>query len=492
MTAASFSPEAELKEIQGGLFGFNKDHQLFIYVKFGDTPSAKQVIAELIPEIGNGFEVLAFNAAYGDLLSRQASTSGLRATWVNLWLTRTGLQQLGAPGIDAFPEEFRDGMPSRVLGDVDASASTTWVAPFAGGAEPHAIVVIAADVPDDLAAERQHILDILAQHGATPIGEQPGDARPGDKRGHEHFGFKDGISQPGIEHLSTSSKGGAKIPPGEVLIGYPDADGNVSGQPSQTPAPVPTGYNPTPPPPLPAPLPPWTKNGSFVVFRRLRQDVGAFQQAMQDQAAAAGRDADKLAAKVVGRWPSGAPLESVPGLPHGVDPTAEDPSVEHEAVLENEHINNFDYTDDKDAARVPRAAHIRKMNPRADVLPDGDSSGRHRMVRRGIPYGPEFQPGETPYGQVVPDTQDRGLLFVNYQSSIARTFEFVQTRWANVEEFQQPGDGEDPIISQDKPDGTFAIPPDHAVTFRRWVTTTGGAYLFAPSLSGLGALASTP
>lgn len=146
---------------------------------------------------------------------------------------------------------------------------------------------------------------------------------------------------------------------------------------------------------------------------------------MVEQAPGVGLTAAQLAAKIVGRWPSGAPMERVPGLPHDLDPSIEDPSGRCPFVHENNNINKFDFPDDPDGLRVPRGAHIRKLNPSAHVLADGDTSARHRMVRRGITYGPEFTPGESPYGQVVPDTQDRGLLFINYQSSIVRTFEFV-------------------------------------------------------------------
>lgn len=383
------------------------------------------------------------------------------------------------------PEDFRDGMTRRNLGDVGTSAPDKWVAPFTGGDEPHAVIVIASDNPADLETRRSRIFDIVNRHGGSVVATQLGEARPGAMRGHEHFEFKDGISQPGIEHFTKSSKSG-NIPPGEVLIGYTDADGNISGQPVATPTPTPTPYDPAPTPPPAQPLPPWTHNGSFVVLRRLRQDVAAFQSAMANQAATtANLTPDQLAAKLFGRWPSGAPMEHVPGLPKNVDPSTTDPSAEHPDVLTNEKINKFDFSDDHDGLRVPRAAHIRKTNPRADALADGDSSARHRMLRRGIIYGPEFTPGETPYGEVVPDAQDRGLLFVNYQASISRTFEFVQTRWANRDDFQQAGDGKDPIISQDTPDGAFSIPPGRSLTFARWVTTTGGAYLFSPALSAL-------
>lgn len=178
-------------------------------------------------------------------------------------------------------------------------------------------------------------------------------------------------------------------------------------------------------------------------------------------------------------------MEKISACPVTGNPALTDPSLEAPAILDAKNINAFDFTDDPDGTNVPRGSHIRKMNPRKDVLPDGDTSDKHRMVRRGITYGPEFTPGEPAYGQTVPDTQDRGLLFINFQSSIARTFEFVQSNWANREDFQQPGDGKDPIISQDATEGPFNVPGHGLVTFTRWVTTVGGGYFFAPSLSGL-------
>lgn len=143
---------------------------------------------------------------------------------------------------------------------------------------------------------------------------QEGSTRPGDERGHEHFGFKDGISQPSIAGLTSSSKGGDVIAAGEFLIGYEDQDGNVSGAGGSTPpAPGQPGYDPAVPATPRPPLPPWAHNGAFVVYRRLRQDVQGFQAFLAAGAANAGLTAGQLAAKLVGRWPSGAPLEHVPG-----------------------------------------------------------------------------------------------------------------------------------------------------------------------------------
>lgn len=112
------------------------------------------------------------------------------------------------------------------------------------------------------------------------------------------------------------------------------------------------------------------------------------------------------------------------------------------------------------------------------------------MIGRGIVYGPEFQETEPPYpgNGPVPDTQDRGLLFLCYQSSIARGFEFVQQSWVNTVDFPGAADGVDPIISQNNPNPPFPLPANPHLTTQRWVTTTGGEYFFSPSISAVRSL----
>jgi deferrochelatase/peroxidase EfeB len=180
-------------------------------------------------------------------------------------------------------------------------------------------------------------------------------------------------------------------------------------------------------------------------------------------------------------------MEEVPALPAGVNPAAADPSSATPAVLDDAQINNFDYEPgDSDGSRVPRAAHIRKVNPRA-ARPGRIESNRHRMLRRGIPYGTEFQPNEGPYpqGPIGVDI-DRGLLFLCYQSSLARSFNFVQQSWANARDFPQSGDGEDPIISQALQERDFNLPPQAThLMMARWVFTTAGEFFFSPSIAAL-------
>jgi Dyp-type peroxidase family len=487
-----------LKDLQGNLVGFNKDHQRLVFVNFPDAASGKAFLQAITPDIASASEVRAFNALYKEIHRRGGDEGTVEATWLNIALSATGLTAIGAAGTDSFPSEFMQGMSAQAqaLGDTDESQPSNWLAPFNTGATPvQGLIIIAADALEDLEAGYTRLQAKIAAAHVTELGHQDGNVRRGPNRGHEHFGFKDGISQPGIAGVTQSSKHGTDtIATGEFIVGYPDEDGNVSGQsPPQGPPPQPgePGY-PGPAPAPPPPLPDWTKNGSFLVYRRLRQDVAAFEQFVTQQAPALGIDPELLAAKLVGRWRSGAPMEPVPALPAGVDPASTDPSVATPAVLRDNQINDFDYEPgDADGSRVPRAAHIRKVNPRSSNPPGKQESNRHRILRRGIPYGPEFQPGEQPYGQQpVGDDRDRGLLFLCYQSSLARGFSFVQQSWANARDFPQPGDGEDPIISQALAEREFNLPPQAThLLMARWVFTTGGEFFFTPSISALAQLA---
>jgi Dyp-type peroxidase family len=485
---------ADAADIQGNLVGFNKDHQRLIFVQFPSEAAAQALLTALHPELSSASDVLKINADYKKIVVEEGKDPlTIQSTWVNLVISFSGLAVLNPDGISTFPTEFQQGMWNRVqsLGDVDASAPSNWIPPFTSPSVVHAMIIVAADLPAGLDARTQVIADLIVSAGATELGRQDGNTRPGSFKGHEHFGFKDGISQPSIRGLTTSSKGGDVIAAGEFLIGYEDQDGNVSG--AGVPAPPQQGqpgYNPiAPTEPVPA-LPPWTRNGSFMVYRRLQQNVQAFQDFIAEQATAAGfTSPEQLGAKLLGRWPSGAPLEHVPGERPPIDPAQADPSAADPRVLADDHINNFAYqVHDADGHIVPRAAHIRKSYPRDENPPGADEANRHRVIRRGIPYGNEFQAQEQPYPPTgpIPADQDRGLLFGCYQASIIRGFEFVQTQWANVPDFPQAGDGNDPVISQNSSAPFIGIPPSNPhLALARWVTTTGGEYFFAPAISAV-------
>jgi len=485
------SQSDELKDMQGGLVGFNKDFVRLVFFQLpADASPAKVLIDQLVPQLTNAYEVLAFNALYKEVRhDRQGDRDIIQAAWVNLWLSRQGLQRVGGT-VESFPAEFQEGMAARgeTLGDIGRSAPANWEASFVGG-EPDAALYLGADSEEDLNRRHDRLLEILSANGVTPTSEQPGETRPEPNRGREHFGFKDGISQPGIHPFTTSSKvGPASVPAGEFLVGYEDATGQISGVGVTVPLPPPSAYNPRPTPPPNTDLPAWMRNASFVVYRKLQQDVGGFRTSMAT-AATPELNPDQLGAKLVGRWPSGAPMEHVRGEPKHLDPSLADPSSTYPNVLDDEKINDFTYDDDLDGPKVPRAAHIRKVNPRSETLPDGDRASLHRMIRRGIPYGSEFVEGSPAYGQTVEPQDDRGLLFISYQASIERSFEFIQRNWVNQVNFQQLGDGADPIASQATDPRPFTLPPDKHLDFNTWVFTRAGCYFVSLALSGLSALA---
>lgn len=482
-----------LDQVQGNIAGFNKPLQSFVALRFEPGEKAREFVHDVLREIDTAAAVLAFNRRYK--WHRKRGDALPTSEWFNLLLSAKGLEALEAPEIDQFPAEFREGMRARAgtIGDVDRSAPDHWDPLFSE--EIHAFAVLAADTEERLTHWKERIAHHAHANHATVVGTIDGRVREEPERGHEHFGFKDGISQPGIAGLTAVVEGEAPkpgqvlLPAGEFILGQPRL-----GEPE---APQPDGYNPMPPPP-PPPFPPWARNGSYAVLRRLRQDVAAFRRFLADNAGVTGGNGELLGAKMVGRYKSGAPLEMTHAEveTHGTDPAFVPPDEEGRA---DELVSNdFGYEpQDGDGHLVPRGAHIRKAFPRDEEPPGRPESERHRLLRRGIPYGPEFTEGEPEYGtEPPPDERDRGLVFLCYQASIAEQFEVVQRRWAdNLEgDFPRPGDSKDPVIAQDEEDGpTFEIPPDHAgdahLAVKRWVQNTGGEYLFSPSIDGLKALA---
>ena len=244
--------------------------------------------------------------------------------------------------------------------------------------------------------------------------------------------------------------------------------------------------------------PPWTVNGSYVVFRRLRQDVAGFERHVSELASKLGWSTDLTGAKLVGRYKSGAPIEKRKFQPGPYNPPSSDPGdASHgNPGLGNSNIlnNNFEFGDDPQGAFCPLASHVRKAYPRDEVTPAGpdnseSSTQKRRLLRRGIPYGPPFDahdPGSVPI--------DRGLLFFCYQSDIMQQFEFVQKNWVNNPNFPpnpagQPDlrgvPGEDPIIAQSTSGEMLVDPAKAPIDVSYFVTTTGGEYFFSPSIKAL-------
>jgi len=389
------------------------------------------------------------------------------------------------------------------------------------------MLIVAADDPGQLAqlASGSRLATYLARLNASTSGfnllglirgETRFDAGP-DQVGHEHFGFKDGVSQPGIRGVDSpddplhnpdqGNPGQDLLHPGEFVLGYPtqiphaakktNEDGTVSEE-------VIDGPNPCQGPTSGQGMPDWVKNGSFLVFRRLAQDVKGFRDAVVQNARTLGITPDLLGAKLVGRYRSGAPLEALK-FQAGIgeyQPPLIDPGIANPVLANGNAVNNdFEYGEDQGGAIVPLAAHIRKAYPRDQVpFKEGTPPSKeeaanaesftqtHRLLRRGIPFGaslgaPESGGADNP----------RGLLFLAYQSDIERQFEFVQNNWIDNPDFPEKNAGQDPIITNKSPDGAISGCPFHKlanasmcpITFKHFVKTRGGGYFFSPSISAL-------
>lgn len=498
-----------LENIQGNILGgFNKDFQTFVFLKFKSQAAGRSWLQEL-GDADNAFgvavsssrHVLKFNARFRAIKAEGRQPERfIESAWTNLAISFSGLRALGvkASDLNAFPQAFQQGMAARshALGDTGPSDPAHWLSPL-GSPDVHALLVVAADSEARLALRLGNIratpafaagvVSLLVVEGRTRM-DIPHQA------GHEHFGFKDGISQPGIRGVTPSDDpisnpdqghpGQDLLWPGEFVLGYP----------TQKPVAKPGVDGPNPDPgPVSQSGPAWTVDGSYLVFRRLAQDVPAFRNQVTSLAAAHGLHPDLMGAKLVGRYKSGCPLAAREFQPTPFSASPTDPETFQPGVSDSDALNNdFEFGSDPDGAVCPLAAHIRKAYPRDEITPAGPANSEsdtqtHRLLRRGIPFGNSF--GAVTGGAAG---DPRGLLFQCYQRSIEDQFEFVQRAWVNNPKFP-PGaagadPGEDPIIAQSAA-GPFQVKPGSAASsVRHFVTTTGGEYFFAPSIDALQAL----
>jgi len=480
---------------------------------------AKEWLSNIHGHISSTTEVLHFNRLFRSLRTRTLrEPTGLAATWCNIAFSHDGIEKLASRDeADALPDEaFRLGMPERAVALLGDPASPT--SPYspnnwkigARGNIPDIILIIASDQKTLMEQLVETLLKQSAANALTVLATEAGAART-DLPGHEHFGFKDGISQPGVRGRASKSRtdfitprlidpsdplsenfarpGQPLIMPGHFVLGYQTQD-PTDGSVQRAVAPA---FK-------------WFRNGSFLVFRRLRQDVAAFRDFVTKAAATIkvqpGFDyvsTELLESVLVGRWPNGAPVTRSPDLP---SPTmAADISANAFAFANALGMIKLrpgvkpDATPpapaDALARLCPHWSHIRKVNPRDDVtdLGDGFDTLTRRMIRRGIPYGEPLTPGRPD------DGVDRGLLFLAYHASIEQSFEKITSDWVNQTQNPSP-DGHDPIMGQTNADGSrvrrIVLPSrkDSSCSFaltidREWVLPTGGGYFFAPSLSAI-------
>ena len=453
--------ELELDDIQGDIlraYGNAYDRTTYLFVRLGGEPAAARAW---------------LGGLLGDVTTAAPWQHGKPATTLNVALTAGGLSALGVREevVRTFAPEFVEGMVARarLLGDTGLSDPRHWDEGLGTG-DAHVLLTVNAQTPEELDAALKPLrAGIRRTAGLRVAAEQDAHLLHGAR---EHFGYADGFAQPAIMGSSEEKARGGGVPeadgswralaPGEFVLGYPDEDTLVDKQ-RRLP---------------PAPEQPLGRNATYMVWRKLHQDVARWRRVMRE----AGErypegDEIKLAAKVVGRWPDGTPLSTHPEAP--------DPAF-HPAAP---GANDFGFDDDRFGMKCPLGAHIRRSNPRDALGFAGSQSFRHRMIRRGMPYGEPL-----PDGVMADDGTARGLCFVSFQASIARQFEGVQVPWLNDGNIFGAGHDTDFLLgdASGAARGKMTIQgplPFFLTPQEAFVTTRGGEYLFVPGMRGLEAIA---
>jgi Dyp-type peroxidase family len=401
----------------------------------------------------------------------------------NLALTASGLQHFGVEEstLNSFSFEFLEGMapapapgtpiPRRtnILGDLGDSSPAHWA--WGGWNEKTRDVdgllmlfAVEGELDGLIKRELEAMDDILDGEPKVLRGQffPDTDAPPGNdcRTTKEHFGFSDGISQPEIEGLPEKKKKdgnsskkksevklGSHVRPGEFVLGYKNERG----------ARVTNGHGPD-----------IRRNGTYLVFRQLEQDVPAFRNFVAKVADGLGETTDWVAARLLGRCKNGTPLVRELPNTNGKDTK-----------------NNFLYHyDDRSGLQCPIGAHIRRANPRDSFGPDPETalhlSKMHRIIRRGRPYGEQLNAANA--------DDERGMLFIALNADIAGQFELIQHSWINNPHFSGLYTGTDPISHYS--DGEAITIQSRPVNLRidrpkPLVTVRGGAYFFLPGIQAL-------
>lgn len=466
---ADLTPE-QAGALQGNVLApFNKDHVHLLALGFpADPAAAKTWLTEIADQVASHGEVDVFNSLFRNMNQRRGAERGvLASTWIQLLLTAPGLRKLGvlAAEIQAVDEAFAAGMPARadLLGDRAESDPSTWVPAFANQLVD-AMLVTAADEDEDLLREADRLQERAIELGLTVLWSRRGDTLPPPLTGHEHFGFKDGVSQPDLS-------GPNMVPLSQFLLGHAAGPTDPWGAPVTA-------------------LPTWAQDASLIAFRVMYQDVARFRAYLADKAGTIGLSADQLGAKLMGRWPSGAPTAAAPD--------ADDPTLAADATRNNA----FDYSDDPNGLKTPRFAHIRKAFPRkGGPNPPAGEADKRRILRRGLPYGPPLPP----QGANAHDlADDRGLLFFAAQANLGQQFEFIQSKWCNDPNFptgptqqpstgyvpspNEPADGPDPIIGQHHGQGADQLKTpqgEHQLMLLQFTKVRAGAYFLSPTIPAI-------
>lgn len=376
-----------------------------------------------------------------------------------LALSAGGLRRsgIGEAVMETFPPAFLAGMAARseYLGDTGVSAPETWAPPFGKPALHGVLMLFAKDDANVISLREKTDFFYGPDSGVRLLNEYAFSSEPGPP--HDHFGYREGITRTCIDGVDEPAPGETATKIGEFILGYDDELGERTALPK----------------------PEWLgMNASFLAFKALHEDVVAFRNFLAEQG-----DSDQqeyVAAKMLGRWRSGAPLV--------LAPDADDPALAEDRARRNA----FQYAqEDPLGLKCPLGSHIRRLNPRDTNI----NTSRRRIVRRGVIYGPRLPEG------APDDGAERGLALFAGCVDLNRQFEFLQREWINKGEFIQLGDERDPLAGPNDGKTGFTIPRRpvrrNIANLPRFTRTRGGEYFFLPSIRALSqiaepALAGTP
>jgi Dyp-type peroxidase family len=422
-------------------------------------------------ELGDGGDVRAWLDTLAAEVTWAAQVDAARGVrpLVNVCLSHRALQELGAPADEVDDAWFRRGLRAFAgrLGEAPPRFAT-----------PDILLLVGDD--DQTRANRAADALMAAapaslRHIPYPAGERLERDSPGRAPDAiEHFGFRDGISNPAIRgryadgrdlcprsdppQAGFGRRGQVLVWPGQAFFGYPGQRVFDAHEPGAT---VTGGA-------------PWLRNCSFLVFRVFKQDVKAFRDFTDAIDAQEQLPAGRTAAMLVGRWPNGTPLVRYPDAPGDPD---------------DERDNDFAYfaaAADANGAKCPFVAHIRKVNPRDAPTDSGDGPATlaKQIFRRGITWGKPFE--QDSHGE-------RGLLFMAYATEIERRFGALST-WMDTSDGPEGKHGTDLLVGGAAGERWATLPigeqGKRTLTPPRWIEPAGGGFFLSPSRELLKRLAS--
>ena len=461
----------EISDIQGNILrGYRRGMARNLILEVTDRAAARRFLAASVE--GDDTNVPAITRERSQKWPEQD-----RPTYCfNIGVTYEGLRALGvsADSLASFPTEFIEGMTNRAmkLGDFGDSAPKHWPKPFDQPERVHVMARIHANDEKKLDEIRDQVAQAFKVIGTWDGRQQ--------EKGKVFFGYVDGLSQPRFKRVvdpETVNVNEPEDPLGTILLGYPTG---IEGLEFRVPQPDELGFN-----------------GTFNAFRILAQDAAGFE-AFLDRAAGElieHPDVDELlapgderkvgdgmdrfaalrevvAAQMCGRWRN--------GVPYGTSPDAQlpDPMLPDNTGA----LTNFDYTG---ASRCPAGSHMRRTNPRGGAIVQRIANHSRRLVRRGMSYGPDFDPQN-------PDDRERGLLGSFIGANLGAQFEAVMCDWLNLGLHDPDVTGaNDPLLGANTRETSwFDLTLRNGGTIRirgfpRFVTTRGGAYTFLPSLTAI-------